>query len=219
MSGNIAVYSVPCGARYRPWRLSIRRRPARSPDPARRFVHHGLALPAGESLLKFRHVRKRPVHTEPRQGVRVGGDLVARGLWTLIRAPTERIREEEALARRETVGFRRVQRLALRLVDVLQRQHCQMDAAVVGSIFASGQLALLRDAVLGNFLRVLGHDALVFLVITLRIFGGPPIAQVSLGVELATLVVEAVDRFVADDHAGGTQIGSVVLIEAEQREL
>src|SRR4051812_9705233 len=91
------------------------------PDPAGGLVHHGRILTAGEGLLKLRHVGERPIHAESPERVRIRDHLRARRLGADILAPTERKREKEALPRRESVGFRRVERFALRLIYILER--------------------------------------------------------------------------------------------------
>ena len=49
------------------------------------------------------------------------------------------------------------------------------------------------------------------------VFGGPPVAQVALSVELAALVVEAVDDLVSDDHADGAKVHGVIFRGIEDR--
>src|SRR4051794_28632787 len=97
----------------------------------------------------------------------IGGHLLARGFRALVCTPAESVGEEEALPGGEPVGLRRIQRLAFGFVDVLQRQDGQVQAAVIGGVFAGGQLAVLLYAVFGNLLRVLVDDALVFRFVVL----------------------------------------------------
>src|ERR1035441_780738 len=94
-----------------------------------------------------------------------------------------------------------------------------MESAVVRRVLAGRQFAFLRDTILGDRLRILRHYALIFLVIPLGIFDGPPIAQITPSIELAALVVEAMDRFMADHHADRAEVRSVVLAAAKERKL
>ena len=141
----------------------------------------------------------------------IGDDLVARGFRTGIRAPHERIREKEPLARSQPVGVGRVQGLAASLINVLQRQERQMQSAVVCGIFTSGELTFLLYTVLWKLLGVLVDDALIFLFVMLRVFRGPPVAQIAFGVELTPLIVEAMDRFVPDYRSDAAQVRGIVL--------
>src|SRR5450755_4573816 len=96
-----------------------------------------------------------------------------------------------------------------------------MDAAVVGGIFALGEQAVLFDSgtSVGDVLRVFVGDALAAFVILFAVFGSPPVPQVSVGVELASLIVEAVDDFVSDDHTDGAVVHGVILGGIEERRL
>ena len=93
-----------------------------------------------------------------------------------------------------------------------------MESAIIGGVLALGHAAILlhAGARFGNFLGVLVGDALSALVISLGVRLGPPIAQVALGVELASLVVEAVNDFVADDRANRAVIYGIVLLRIEE---
>ncbi len=147
-----------------------------------------------ESTLSMRKIGMR---------MRVGGHDHARDFRTHVCAPRVRVRQEEALAVGPAVGAFIVQRLALLLQRGFERVQAQVDAAIVSGIFALGEQAVLLDsgAGVGNFLRVLVGDALAAFVILLAVVGGPPVPQVAVSVELAALIVEAVNDFVSDDHA------------------
>src|SRR5215472_134856 len=96
-----------------------------------------------------------------------------------------------------------------------------MESAIVRGVLALGHAAILLDpgACFGNFLRVLVGDALSALVVRLGVRLGPPIAQVALRVELASLVVKPVDDFVADDRADRTVIYGIALLWIEEGRL
>ena len=56
-------------------------------------------------------------------------------------------------------------------------------------------------------------------VVALRVRLGPPVAQVSLFVELAPLIVEAVRQLVADDRAGAAVVDGGVAAGLIERRL
>src|ERR1700730_3903417 len=87
-----------------------------------------------------------------------------------------------------------------------------MNPAVVGRIFTLSQQAILFHprAGLGHGLRVFVGDAFAALVILLGIFGSPPIPEVAMSIELASLIVEAMNNLVSNDHADGAVIHRVV---------
>ena len=74
-------------------------------------------------------------------------------------------------------------------------------AAVVGGVFAEGELAVDLDVVDGGEGAVFVDEAIGAGGEFLEVFGGPPVVEVALGVELAAFVVEAVGELVADDGA------------------
>ena len=96
-----------------------------------------------------------------------------------------------------------------------------MNAAVIGGVFSLGEKAVLLDAgaCVGNVLSVLVGNTFATLVILFTVFGSPPVAQVAVSVELASLIVEAVDDFMSNDHADGAQVHGVVLCRIEERRL
>src|SRR6185369_2741683 len=66
---------------------------------------------------------------------------------------------------------------------------------------------------------VLIGDAVTALVVVLRVFRSPPIGHVAVQVELASLIVKAVDDLVSDDHADAAIVRGRVLIGTEERKL
>ncbi len=200
----------------RGWRSAIvHRQPSiTSPHQTRQALARTIFWPAlqPKACCELRHVRNHVVDAEDRQRVRVGGDDQTRDLRPHIRAPRIRIREEEALAIGPAVRTFVVERFALLLECGFERVQREMDAAVVGRVFALGEQAILfhAGAGVGNVLRVLVGDALAAFVILLAVFRGPPVAQVAVSVELAALIVEAVNDFVTDDHADGAVVHRVI---------
>ena len=96
-----------------------------------------------------------------------------------------------------------------------------MDSAIVSSVLALGEQTVLLDSGSGvrHFLRVFIRDALAAFVILLAIFGGPPVTQVAVRVEFASLIVEAMNDFMSDDHANGAEINRIVFRRIEIRRL
>ena len=85
------------------------------------------------------------------------------------------------------------------------------EAAVVGGVFAEGELAVDFEIVDGGEVAVLGDEAAGAGVELLDVGGRPPVAEVALAVELAALVVEAVGELVADDGADVAVVDGVIL--------
>src|SRR5258708_37661810 len=87
-----------------------------------------------------------------------------------------------------------------------------MDAAIVRRVFALGKQTILTDSGtrIGDILGVLVRNALAALVVLFGVLRSPPIAQVALSVKFASLIVEAMREFVADNHANGAVIHGIV---------
>src|SRR5450631_1386312 len=122
--------------------------------------------------------------------MRIGGHDQAGDFRAHIRAPRVCVRQKEALAIGPAVWTFIVERLALLLQRGFERVQSKMDSAVVGGIFALGEQAVLFDSgtSVGDVLRVFVGDALAAYVILFAVFGSPPVPQVSVGVELASLI-------------------------------
>src|ERR1700723_3349860 len=94
-----------------------------------------------------------------------------------------------------------------------------MDSTVVSRVLALSQAAVLLHTSFRYELRILVGDAVAAFVVGLGIVRGPPVAQVSILVKLAPLIVIPVDGFVANDRAGGGVIYRVILGRIEERRL
>src|SRR3984957_9912540 len=94
-----------------------------------------------------------------------------------------------------------------------------MDSAVVRGVLALSQAAVLLHAGLGHELGVLVGDAIASFVVGLGIVRSPPVAQIAVLVELASLVVVSMNGFVPNDSAGGRIVDSIVLGGIEERRL
>ena len=85
-----------------------------------------------------------------------------------------------------------------------------MDSAVVGCVLALSQAAVLLHASFGNELGILVGDAVAAFVVGLGVVRSPPVAQITVVVELAPLIVITVNGFVPNDRAGGGIIYRVI---------
>jgi len=90
------------------------------------------------------------------------------------------------------------------------------DSAVIGDVLALRIDAVDVELEFGErVIAVLVNDALGSVQILFLGLGFPPISQIAVGSELATLVVESVCDFVADDPSDGRviQIGGTIFAE------
>src|SRR5437867_634136 len=94
-----------------------------------------------------------------------------------------------------------------------------MDAAVVGGVFSRGKFAVLPYAGLRNILGIFIRDALVALVVVGGVGGSPPVLQVAIGVELATLIVVAVDDLVSNHRSDRAVVHRITGGGVEERRL
>jgi hypothetical protein len=92
-------------------------------------------------------------------------------------------------------------------------------AAQIGDVLAEREFAVDLDLVNDGVLRILIGDAGGALDEFAGVLFGPPVLEVSFGVELAALVVEAVGEFVADSAAGVAVVGRVIHFGIEERRL
>ena len=138
---------------------------------------------------------------------------------TIVFASPLCVADEESLLRREAVAHRLLRFLRHRGHLGLPCHPAQDQAAQVGDVLAQRELAVDLDVVDDRVLRVLVDDALRALFERLRILLRPPVLQVTVGVELAALVVERVRQFVADGAARVAVVRSVVHLRVEQRRL
>src|SRR5258708_1379705 len=145
--------------------------------------------------------------------MRINGDETPGLAFARVLAPDLRPRDKEALFGRETVdelAFLAHQRALERLVG-------EGDAAEVGDVFAEGQLAV--DVHAGQHLIAveLVHHLLGAGLELLGVGLRPPLREVAVSVVVATLVVEAVRDFVADDRPDAAVVDGVIQREVEER--
>src|SRR5205823_2157933 len=117
------------------------------------------------------------------------------------------------------VGAFVIERLAFFSQLIGKRHQRQARAAVISGVLALGEQAILLYARLGNLPSVLVRYALAALVVLLGVGRRPPVAQISLGVELAPLVVEAVGDLMADHRAGAPEVNGIVHVGVKVRRL
>src|SRR5882724_390783 len=189
------------------------------PDPAGVLPHHGLACLAAESLLELRHVLHHAGHTIFSRRMRIYTDQHARELGTALFAPGATEAEEEALLRGVAAdGLRRWASVAVGH-HLLQRHQGDPRPAVVGGVLAQGEAAIEFEIVHRHETAVLVGDATGALFEFRAVLRRPPVAQIALRVELASLIVEAVGQLVADDNPDATEVRGIVNLLVEKRRL
>ena len=102
---------------------------------------------------------------------------------------------------------------------LLQRSVSEFHSADIRDVFALRQLAVYMQARQRLIFVVLLHDRTRAF---LKFLGGlrcPPIAQVAFGVELPSLIIEAVRHLMADDGANPAVIHCLVGVRIEERRL
>jgi hypothetical protein len=147
--------------------------------------------------------------------VRIGDGVHTLAFWTLVAARPLRHPDEEALIRRESVERRKV----LSLGGFLPRQKRQPGAAEIGQILSQRQLAVDFDVVDDGEAGILVGNAFGGSFEGLRVGLGPPVFQISVGVELPALIVEAVRQFMTDGCAGVAVVRRIIQLGIVERRL
>src|ERR1039457_3886368 len=172
------------------------------PDPASRFANHGRVGFALVCLLELGHVSDHAVDSESPRRVLIDPRHHAGELRTVILAPDLAPADEQTL-----LGGEAVNGLLRSAAEHIQQSHvCKAQAAIVGSIFAQRQLSANVNVIHRNEAVVLVDEASLQLIELLAVLGSPPVAQVSLSIELAARIVEPMREFVADDRANGAEV-------------
>ena len=181
-------------------------------QPAKILVNHLLSLVAAKGLLELWHVGNHVVDAVLGIGMRIGQNQSANQLRPVLITPSKRIRQEESLQIRKTVGTLIAETFALPGQSAFERQKSQMESAIIRGVLALCEAAILfhTRTRFWHFLRILVRNALSALVVCLGVRLRPPIAQVPLRIELPSLVVEPVDDFVPDDSANRSVIHGIV---------
>src|SRR5439155_10065730 len=148
--------------------------------------------------------------------MRVGVDSHTLSLRRDVLPPDLRPGEEKALFRRETIDQWRTSFLGECLLQggVSDRQTTE-----VGEILAKGQLSVHVEAVEdGVRIELRCHESSAALEL-LEIGSAPPIAEISLRVELRTLIIETVRHLMPDDGAHASVVHRVICVRIEKRRL
>src|SRR5438270_10131092 len=102
---------------------------------------------------------------------------------------------------------------------MMQRSQRNPRAAIVGGVLAEREPAIQLDVVNGGKPAVLiGYTAGAFFKF-LSIFRRPPIAQISLRIIFASLIVKTVRELVTDDHSNAAKVSCIVGFFVEKRRL
>src|SRR5438132_11645346 len=95
----------------------------------------------------------------------------------------------------------------------------QRDAAQIGNTFANDLTASEMDGILDRIAAELIDHALRALLKILKVRRTPPIGQITLRIELCTVVVETMRHLVANDRPDCTVIKCFVTRKIEKRRL
>ena len=142
----------------------------------------------------------------------VGAEELAEVGGAIDAAPGDGVGEEEALVAGEAVdggGGLALQRFVVGVVG-------DGEAAEVGDVFAEGEFAVDVDVVDADAGVEFLDDFVGAGGVAGAVFGGPPVVEVSCGVVLAALVIEAVGHFVADDGADGAVVDGIIGVGLEE---
>src|SRR6266699_355314 len=99
------------------------------PDAAKILVNHLLSLVAAKGLLELWHVGNHVVDAVLGIGMRIGQNQSANQLRPVLITPSKRIRQEESLQIRKTVGTLIAETFALPGQSAFERQKSQMESA------------------------------------------------------------------------------------------
>jgi hypothetical protein len=119
------------------------------------------------------------------------------------------------LFRAQSINFKRLS--AVLLQAALQRFIRETEASRIREILSKSQFAIYFDVAHSNILGILLGNALRTFFEQLRILRCPPVAEVTLRVEFAPVVVESVCEFMA--YAGGqaAEIHHIVHIPVKKK--
>ena len=156
---------------------------------------------------------ERTVDAPLAEGVRIALRAAANLLLGDVGSPDARIGDEEALLGGEAEELL----LLLALGSMLERVEGHLEATVVGEVLAQREVAVGVEV--GQHLDVAEEVGILLgaLVEALGVRLRPPVVHVAVLVVVASLVVEAVEHLVANDHADGAIVEGVVGLRVEER--
>src|SRR5206468_12642875 len=133
-----------------------------------------------------------------RRRMRVDGSTQTFAFVAHLAAPALSVADKEAL-----FGGEAFDRLELLILCVFLPGYVgEQQASEIRDVFAERQLPINFDVIDDCVIRILLRDAAGALLEFFAILGSPPVAQVSLRVELTAFIIEAVGEFVADRPSG-----------------
>src|SRR5205085_11514838 len=153
------------------------------------------------------------VHAILARAVLIGDDLLTLGIFTLLFLPRLGVGNEEALITCQAVNDRR---FAVLGGVLLVRGIGRLDTRQVADILAERQLAVDREIRERLEAIVLRHERIGLRCEGFGRLGRPPVPKLSNRIELATLVVESMAHFMADDSADRAIIGRGVGVRIEE---
>ena len=157
-------------------------------------------------------MRERAVDAPLSEGMGIALRAAANLLLSDVGSPYARVGDEEALLGSESKELL----LLLALGGVLERVERHLEATVVGEVLAQREVAVGVEV--GQHLDVAEEVGILLgaLVEALRVRLRPPVVHVAVLVVVASLVVEAVEHLVTNDHADGAIVEGVVGLRVEE---
>src|SRR6202162_1774343 len=207
----------PSRSPLRPKAQIARKRERRvSPDLAALGADHRVAGLAGEGAGEFLQVGRRRDCPKAAERVRIGVDDQPRELGPVVGGPDPGPGEKEPLVGRQAVDWL-PRRLALEAPE--EGAVGDRDPPEIGDGFSEDELAVLVEVPFDDVRVELFLDTYSAGLVVLQVLGRPPFPLVSLRVELAPGVVEAVRHLVADNGADAAVVDRVVGGGTEKRGL
>src|SRR5205807_206293 len=98
----------------------------------------------------------------------------------------------------------------------MERHQRDAGASIVRGVFSQGEAAIQFQIVDRGKAAVLVGNATGAFLKFLCVFQSPPIAEISLGIELAALIVKTVGEFMANHQADSAKIDRIIHIAVEE---
>jgi hypothetical protein len=181
--------------------------------------HHGLTDFAAEGFAELWHILGYTIDAKFAGRMGVGRYLKADLLGTVFSAPVLAMRKKDLPHGAVPARILCIQVNALALGVFFICDERQAQATVVGGVFAEDEVAVDFEVIDSSEATVFLHFAVGHGLVFLGVFVGPPVGDIAAAVELATLVVKAVSKLVADDASDVSVVFSISGIDGVERRL